>query len=147
MIAIAEATPGVIAVNTATFVGYKIAGLWGGCIATLGAVLPSFIIISIISRVYVAFRQIAWIDWAFSGIRAGVVVLILGALIKMIKKSERDWLTILIAVAAFGLAAFTEINCVFVILVGAVIGIIRNVFQIKRVAESCTDVDESGGEL
>lgn len=129
LLAIAEATPGVIAVNTATFVGYRVAGLWGGILATLGVVLPSFTIITIISFFYETFRKIVWVDWAFSGIRAGVMVLIAGAMVKMAKKSEHNAFVYILIICSFAVAAFTEINVVYIIIGGAVTGIIRQLLM------------------
>ena len=73
--AIAESTPGVVAVNSATFVGYKIKKIKGSISATVGVVLPSFIIISIISLFIMQFKQLTVVSWAFQGIRVGVFVL------------------------------------------------------------------------
>ena len=86
IIAIAESTPGPIAINSATFIGYKVGGLAGSAAATLGVVLPSFLVISIISLFFTAFMENRWVAWAFEGIRPAVVILILGAVVKM-KKS------------------------------------------------------------
>lgn len=125
LIAIAEATPGVIAVNTATFVGYRTAGIWGGLLSTLGVILPSFVIITIISMFYDSFRNIIWVDWAFSGIRAGIMVLIAGALVRIIKKSELSFFWTILIIVAFCVASFTEINVIWIILCGAAAGIVR----------------------
>ena len=132
--AIAEATPGVIAVNTATFVGYKVAGFWGSFFATVGVVLPSFVIISIISIFFVQFQSLEWVGYAFGGIRAGVIVLILGAVVKLGKKGQYIPLTIFVLVLAFLLASFTEINVIFLILGGAIVGIMHQVIFKKALA-------------
>ena len=86
MLAIAESTPGVVAVNSATFVGYRVAGFWGALIATFGVALPSFIVISILSLFIMEYKKIQWLNWVFDGIRAGVVVLIFNAAIKLGKQ-------------------------------------------------------------
>ncbi|MEG0310062.1 MAG: chromate transporter [Eubacterium sp.] len=127
VIAIAEATPGVIAVNTATFVGYKVGGIWGSAVATFGVVLPSFVIISIISIFYELFKSITWVSYAFQGIRAGVVVLIIGAVVRMAKGCDKNIFTLSVMVVAFIIATFTGINVVFLILGGAIMGIIYQV--------------------
>ena len=86
---IAESTPGPIAINCATFVGYKQAGLWGSVIATLGMVLPSFVIIYLISMCLDHFLEIVWVAKAFMGIKAAVGLLILDAALTMIKKMHK----------------------------------------------------------
>jgi len=130
---IAQATPGVIAVNTATFVGYKVAGFWGALLATLGIILPSFMIISIISLFYVQFKNLEWVVYTFKGIRVGVIVLILGALINLGKKGEYGPLTILLLILSFLLASFSGINIIFLILSGALIGIVYQVIMKKGI--------------
>lgn len=122
--AIAEATPGVIAVNTATFVGYKVAGFWGSLLATLGVVIPSLMIISLIALFFQEFQSLEWVGYAFKGVRAGVIVLILGAVVKMAKKGEYTPLTVLILILTFGLASFTDVNIIYLLLGGAVTGLI-----------------------
>lgn len=132
--AIAESTPGVIAINTATFVGYKVAGFWGSLLATLGVAIPSFVIISIISIFFVQFQSLEWVAYAFSGIRAGVIVLILGAVVKMGQKGQYNPLTIFLMVMAFLLASFSQINVVFLILGGAISGLVYQVIS-KKIPE------------
>ena len=124
MIAISESTPGPIAVNCATFIGYKVGKIWGGILATLGVVLPSFIIICIISIFYDKFIQVEVIKWAFLGIKAGVAALILNAGIKIFKKSEHNLFSIAIMLLAIEIALFTSIHTVFVIIFGLVVGVV-----------------------
>lgn len=99
---IAESTPGPIAINCATFVGYKQKGLPGAVMATLGMILPSFLVILLISTFLEHFLEIAWIANAFKGIRIAVGILILDAALKMIRKmpKKRMPLTIMICAAA-----------------------------------------------
>ncbi len=124
MIAISESTPGPIAINCATFIGYKVGKIWGGILATLGVVLPSFIIICIISIFYDKFIQVEVIKWAFLGIKAGVAALILNAGIKIFKKSEHNLFSIAIMLLAIEIALFTSIHTVFVIIFGLVVGVV-----------------------
>ncbi len=98
---VAESTPGPIAINSATFVGYKQKGVVGAIAATLGVVLPSFIIIFIIALFLDNFMEIAWIVSAFKGIRIAVGILIVDAAIKMIKKMPTKIVPCSIMVAAF----------------------------------------------
>ena len=98
---IAESTPGLIAINCATFVGYKQKGLSGAMAATVGMVLPSFCIIFLISRFLDNFLEIGWIAHAFLGIRIAVGILILDAALKMIKKMQKKPLPLTIMICAF----------------------------------------------
>lgn len=98
---IAESTPGPIAINCATYVGYQMAGLSGAAIATLGIVLPSFVIIYMIARFMDNFLEIGWIAAALQGIRAGVAVLILDAGWTMLKKMKKKRQPKMIAACAF----------------------------------------------
>ena len=98
---IAESTPGPVAINCATFVGYKKAKVPGAVLATLGVVLPSFIIIFAISMFLEGFLEITWIAHAFQGIKIAVGILIFDAALKMIKKMEKRPLQIGILIAAF----------------------------------------------
>ena len=98
---IAESTPGPIAINCATFVGYKQKGLPGAVVATVGMVLPSFCIIFLISRFLDNFLEIGWIAHAFLGIRIAVGILILDAALKMIKKMPKKPLPLTIMICAF----------------------------------------------
>ena len=131
MIAIAESTPGPIAINSATFIGYKIGGIFGSFCATFGVVLPSFTIISIISLVLREFSDIKAVQYAFNGIRAGVLALIIKALVSMYKKAPKNIFSYILMGASFFLAAFTDINVIFVIIGCGLAGLI-NSFIIKR---------------
>lgn len=124
IVAIAESTPGPIAINSATFVGYRTAGFFGAMCATFGIVLPSFLIITIISMVLKEFSSYRAVKYAFMGIRAGVLALIVKALWTMAKKCPKNIFSYLIAAAAFVLAVFTDINTIFIIIGCAVAGLI-----------------------
>lgn len=101
--AIAQGTPGIIAVNTATFIGTKYRGFVGGVITTMGVVTPSWIIISIIAKGLEQFHDNSWVASAFSGIRIVVIALILSSLIKMGKKAIIKWFDYgILALAFFG---------------------------------------------
>lgn len=124
MIAIAESTPGVIAVNLATYVGYKLNKFFGALFATLGVVLPSFLIICIISFFYEKFIQIEVVSWAFMGIKACVAILILNAGIKLIKNVKKNVFSIIVLLIAFMLCLFVNaISTVYIILGGLIIGV------------------------
>lgn len=130
--AIAESTPGPIAINSATFIGYKIAGVLGSFFATLGVVLPSFVIISIISLVLREFSEIQAVQFAFRGIRAGVLALIVKALISMYKQCPKYLLTYILMGAAFVAAAFLPINAIYIILGCGIIGLVCSLIADRR---------------
>jgi len=133
VVAIAESTPGPIAINTATFIGKKKAGFFGALCATLGVVLPSFLIILILSYVLEAFRQVKAVEYAFWGIRAGVMALILKAMWSLLQQCKKDWFSIGLMVLVFVAAAFFDINAILIIFCCAVAGIIA--FQLGRTGE------------
>ena len=124
MIAIAESTPGVIAVNLATYVGFKLNKFFGALFATIGVVLPSFIIISLISFFYESFIQIEIVSWAFMGIKACVAILILNAGLKLLKNVKKNVFSCVILLVAFLLCLFVSaISTVYIIIAGLVIGV------------------------
>lgn len=126
MLVISESTPGVIAVNMATSIGYRQRGFWGGLVATVGVVLPSFIIISALSFGIEALAENKWYQSVFYGIQVGAIVLILNAFLKLFKQLEKNIVNFVVMAIAFGVALFTEINVIFVIIAGAVFGILLN---------------------
>ena len=135
VIAIAESTPGPIAINSATFIGYKVAGVWGSFFATLGVVLPSFIIILIISFALREFQDIKAVQYAFNGIRAGVLALIIKAWWGMYKKMPKKLLAYFIAVPAFLATAIFDINVLIVIVCAGVIGLVSSIVNNRRAAK------------
>jgi chromate transporter len=114
--AISQITPGVIAVNSATYIGYKIARFWGSFFATLGVVIPSFIFIYIISFFLVQFKDIIWVEYAFRGIRIGVVVLLVYTVIRLMRVDKINLIYIFVISGSFLLATFTELNIIFLLL-------------------------------
>lgn len=124
ILAISESTPGPLAINSATFVGYKVAGVVGSTLATLGVVLPSFIVICIISLVLEQFMANQCVAWAFQGIRSGVIVLMVNAVIKLGKACPRRVVSLALALAAFLLAAFTGLDIIVILVLAAITGIV-----------------------
>ena len=124
VVAIAESTPGPIAINAATFIGKKVGGFIGALCATIGVVLPSFIIIVAVSYFLEAFQHLKIIRYAFWGIRAGVLALILMALWSLLKKSRKDIFTYLLMAASGVAVLLFNVNAIIVISVCAVIGIV-----------------------
>jgi len=127
--AIGQCTPGIIAVNTATFIGKKKAGIWGGIVATLGVVFPSVVIITILASVISMYSHLEWVQHAFAGIRIAVCILVLNAVIKLWKKSVMDLPTIIIFAVVFLGATFLKISPVFYVILAAAAGIL---LQVKK---------------
>ena len=126
--AIGQCTPGIIAVNTATFVGQKQAGILGGIAATLGIVFPSLVIITALAGVINSFSHLAWVQHAFAGIR--VCVLIFNAVVKLLKGSVKDWPAALIFAAVLAAALLTDLSPVVFVAAAAALGIvIQNVIR------------------
>jgi len=130
--AIGQCTPGVIAVNTATFIGKKHKGTLGAIFATLGVVFPSLIIIMLLAGVIEAFSHIAWVQHAFGGIRVCVCVLILNAVVKLGKKSIVDTATLIIFLLVAVGSFFTSISPVIFVVLAASAGIILKSIGGKR---------------
>lgn len=122
--AIGQCTPGVIAVNTATFIGQKTSGIPGGIIATLGVVSPSLVIISVIAAFIRNFADLALVQNAFAGIRVCVCVLIFNAVVKLWKKSVVDKPTLVIFLAVFFGSALTDLSPIVFVILAAIAGII-----------------------
>ena len=126
--AIAESTPGPIAINAATYIGYKRAGILGSIVSTLGVCIPSFSIIYAISLFFDAFLSLTWVRCAFKGIQVCVVYLILSAGLKMLKQMKKTAFNIIIIVTTivcmitFSLFA-VEFSTIFYILIGGALGV------------------------
>ena len=135
IMAIAEMTPGPIAINSATFVGYQVCGTFGAFCATLGVVLPSFLVIYVISFVLRQFSQLLVVQYAFNGIRAGVLALLLKALLSMYRQSPKGAVAYAIMAGAFVLTAFCGVDAVLVILASAAIGLAASHMAKRRAAE------------
>ena len=151
LIAIAESTPGPLAVNSATFIGYKICGVLGSLFATLGVVLPSFIIIFVISLFFDAFLSIVWVGYAFRGIQVAVAFLIFNAGLKMMKKVQKNWFGILLITLTMGcLIAFSlfavKFSTIFYILIGGTFGVVVYLLSSINKKEKPLSKDEKGGE-
>ncbi len=130
--AIGQCTPGVIAVNTATFIGQKNKGFWGAIFATLGVVFPSLVIISLLAGVIEAFSHLVWVQNAFGGIRVCVCVLITNAVVKLFKKAVLDVPTFLIFLAVAIGSVLLNISPVIFVLIAALAGITLKVLGGKK---------------
>ena len=125
--AIGQCTPGIIAVNTATFIGKKIKGIPGAIVATLGMVFPSLVIITLIAAVITNFMDYVWVQDAFSAIRACVCVFIFNAVLKLWKSAVIDKLTLLVFLLVFVLSTFLEITPIVYVIFAGIAGILFTV--------------------
>lgn len=124
MLALAQSSPGPIAVNTAVFVGYKIAGIPGMICTTLGSILPSFIIILVVASFFVGIQDSPVVERIFKGIRPAVVALIAAPAIRLGKNAKLNKYTIIIPLIVTLLVAFVKVTAVLIIIVAAIGGIL-----------------------
>ena len=122
--AVGQCTPGVIAVNTATFIGNKLLGTIGGIIATLGMVFPSLVIITVIAGILTNFAEVPAVKSAFAGIRVCVCVLIFNAVLKLWKKAVVDKVTLALFLGVFLLSVFFDISPIVFVVFCAAAGIV-----------------------
>ena len=146
VIAIAESTPGPIAINSATFIGNRVAGFWGSFAATFGVVLPSFLIIFCLSFILRQFTQFEPVVFAFEGIRVGVLALMIKALVGMYKKAPKGVLSYIIMGLGLILSAFTEIDAVFIIIGAGIAGIISSLIADKKLKKQATGAEDGKKE-
>lgn len=130
--AIGQCTPGVIAVNTATFIGQKKKGILGGIVATLGVVFPSLLIISILAGVIEAFSHIQWVQHAFGGIRICVCVLIANAVVKLFKKAVIDSVTMIIFIIVALCGTLFPVSPIVYVVGAAVVGIVIKLIEGRK---------------
>ena len=129
IVTIAESTPGPIAINCATYVGYKYCGVFGSVFATLGVVIPSFVIIYAISLVFDAFMGIQLVQYAFNGIKCAVGIIIMRTGIKMLKSFKKTPLSITcFALSVLGILSVNvfalKFSTVYFVLVGMILGVV-----------------------
>mgnify|MGYP002852857602 CR=1 FL=1 len=130
--AISQVTPGIIAVNVATFLGFNLAGILGGIFATLGVVSPSIIIITAISYFIENFSSIEWVQSALSGINVAVCGLLTVAVVSFVKtgmKACNVFLSIFLMLVSFFLIAFLHVPSAIVIVLGSLVGIVIHAFN------------------
>lgn len=151
IIAIAESTPGPIAINCATFVGYKILGFVGSFLATLAVCIPSFAIIYLISVFYDAFMSLTAVAYAFEGIKAGIAIMVTTAGINMVRKGSKNAFTVGVFLLTFAAAVCIDVfsldfSTVYIILIGAAAGIaagiVRDVVNKKKGVPQASDEKE-----
>ena len=147
LLAISESTPGPIAINSATYIGYKVAGVLGSIFATLGVALPSFIIIYIVSLFFNEFLSLTIVSYAFKGIQVAVCYLILSAGVKTFKKLKKNLLTILLfSVALIVYLTLTllskNFSSIYYVLISGFIGLVTYsiTYLIKKKKEKPNDL-------
>jgi chromate transporter len=122
IVALSQSAPGVMAVNISIFAGYRLRGVAGSIAATLGSVMPSFVIILAIAMFFSAFRDNPWVERAFKGIRPVVIALIAVPMLNMAKKACTAWWKWLIAIVSLLLVAFLGVSPIYILLVVIVLG-------------------------
>ncbi|MCF0262308.1 MAG: chromate transporter [Sphaerochaetaceae bacterium] len=121
--AIGQCTPGIIAVNVATFIGYLQRGIIGGIVATIGVIFPSVVIITSLASVLQIFQDNVYVLKAFAGIRVAVCALMISAIIKLAKKALSNISTIVLAIVAFVLQLFMGVSPIIIVASSIIIGI------------------------
>lgn len=137
--AVGQCTPGVIAVNTATFIGRKVAGIPGGIVATLGVVFPSLIIISVIAGILSNFSELPVVQNAFAGIRVCVCVLVFNAVVKLWKGAVVDKGALVIFLVVFVLSMLLDLSPVCYVVFGGLTGLILTLLKVRK-------IQQGGGE-
>ena len=134
LVAIAQSCPGPIAVNGAIVVGYQLAGIHGLLISVLATIIPPFVILSLISLCYTAFRSNAYVGWMLGGMQSGVAAVITQVVVEMTGGlvKGRQWLSILVMCAAFWASYVMEINAALIILAAAAFGLVTRVVRTKK---------------
>lgn len=133
--AVAQCTPGIIMVNTATFIGFYEKGILGAIIATLGVVTPSIIIILLIASVLTTYSPLAMVQHALAGIRVAVCVLVLNAVVKLWKSGIKDTFGILLFAVVLAAITFTSVSTVLVVIIAALLGVIVCALRRREVKE------------
>ena len=128
MVAIAESTPGPVAINSATYIGYKLLGFWGAFLATIAVCIPSFVIIFVISLFFDAFLSLTLVSYAFRGIQACVIYLIMSAGLKMMKDMEKNIFNVIILTVTLACMVLFSVfsvsfSSVFYIIISGFIGL------------------------
>ena len=130
--ALSQCTPGIIAVNVATFIGQKLSGILGGILATLGVVFPSLVIITILAGLITSFSHLAVVESAFAGIQVCVCVLIFNAVLKLLKKSVIDKRTLVIFLLVLAGGVVLNVSPVWFVIASALAGIILKNLEVKK---------------
>ena len=154
MIAVCQSMPGVVAINMATYVGYKKKGFWGSLVATIGVILPSFVIILIVAKGLMAIGDNHIVNGAMAGLRAAALGLVLVSFVQMANQVFKDKLTVIAGAISFILIAVIKIDTVYVIFGFLFIGVLselisrkRNIIESAKISESDSEsTDNAGGD-
>ena len=133
--AVSQCTPGVIAVNVATFVGFNHKGYLGAAVCTFGVICPSLIIIMVIAGIIQTFAGNAIVAHAFGGIRVAVCVLILAAVLKLVKSSVKDKLTTFIFIVTALIMLFIDVSPIIIVVVAGLSGYVSKLSKLKKEGE------------
>lgn len=145
ILAVSQSIPGAIAINSASFIGYRIRGKKGALSATLGVILPSFIIISLIAAFFDKIAENIYVNAAFMGIRPAIVALITVAAFKVGKKAIKDTFGLIVALGAGVLSAFFNIQIIFLIIAGGLLGFAMMKVNPKKTEELVKGANNTGG--
>ena len=143
--AISQATPGVIAVNVSTFVGFYRRGILGGIFATLGVITPSIIVITLIAEFISNFEDIIWVQKALLGINVAVAALLTYSVFNITKKNLKRWWNIFFYAASFVSVYFFKVHSVFVILASVLVGILLYFVQRKNDGKAACSAENLAG--
>ncbi len=131
--AVAQSVPGVIAINSSVMIGYRVAGFAGGLVAALGVSLPSLIVLSVVTLIYQRFIENEWVQAAMRGVRAGVVALIVSAVLRMRKEAAKTLFQWALMLGALAVSIFLPgVSAIIVILTGALLGFLADRFYVRR---------------
>jgi len=130
--AVSQSTPGIIAVNTATFIGMKFRGILGAIASTIGVVTPSWIIISVIAGFIQTFKDNPYISKGFEGIRVVVLALIIHSIITMSKKTIKSMKDIVLLMAGLILVSFNMLNPALTIILAGLLGLVYKIWEVRR---------------
>ena len=133
--AISQSVPGVIALNTSTFIGYRVAGLPGAIAASVGVSTPSFFIIMVLSSFYLQYQANPYVNAAFSGINACVVALVFTAVLSMGKSAVKDYFGWLVAILGFAGIVLAGLSAIWCILAAALVGWLYSLYSMRKAKE------------
>jgi chromate transporter len=146
VLAVARSLPGSVAVNTSILAGYRIGGAWGGIFAGFGSVLPSFLVISVVTLFYTSLMQNEYFTGALRGIRGAVIALLVATVFRLRKQSVQDlWGVLLFCLALCILVFFRSVNVIFVIIGGLLLGIA--IYYWRKPSPCREDEGEEGDDV
>lgn len=133
---VGRSLPGTMVGNVAMLFGYRVAGFWGGLACVIGMVIPPMAVLTVITLFYTAMHQNHWVMAAMTGVRCAVVPIMAGALVGMVKGAFRWRPCVVVAAVSFGLYLFLNVNCVWLVVIGAVCGLILSKYMEGKEAQT-----------